>query len=176
MPRPIRVEVGNAKVTDWFFSMGTTPQPGQTFDCVSALITLFTQAQKTIHFAIYTFTHMRIADALIAAKQRGVAVEGVCDATQLKAVKSMAVLVAKLQAAGIPVLPAKRQKAIMHNKIAIVDNHYIASGSFNWTSSASMRNDENMLIVHGEQAAQMVEQYVYQRIKTKETLQEIQGK
>lgn len=36
---------------------------------------------------------------------------------------------------------------IMHNKFCIIDNHVVITGSYNWTSNAELRNEENILIV-----------------------------
>lgn len=36
---------------------------------------------------------------------------------------------------------------IMHNKYCIIDNHVVINGSYNWTSNAELRNDENITVV-----------------------------
>lgn len=36
---------------------------------------------------------------------------------------------------------------IMHNKFCIIDNHVVITGSYNWTTHAELRNEENILIV-----------------------------
>jgi phosphatidylserine/phosphatidylglycerophosphate/cardiolipin synthase-like enzyme len=36
----------------------------------------------------------------------------------------------------------------MHDKVIIVDNHTVESGSFNMTRSASSRNSENVLVIN----------------------------
>jgi len=35
----------------------------------------------------------------------------------------------------------------MHNKFAIIDNHLLLTGSYNWTFSANHRNDENLMVI-----------------------------
>ncbi len=37
--------------------------------------------------------------------------------------------------------------AIMHDKVIIVDNHTVESGSFNFTRSSASRNSENVLVI-----------------------------
>ena len=39
----------------------------------------------------------------------------------------------------------------MHNKFAIIDEAVIITGSFNWTLSASTKNQENILILENKQ-------------------------
>ena len=34
----------------------------------------------------------------------------------------------------------------MHHKFAIFDNQYLLNGSFNWTRSASRKNNENIVV------------------------------
>ncbi|KKW44781.1 MAG: Phosphatidylserine/phosphatidylglycerophosphate/ cardiolipinsynthase-like protein, partial [Parcubacteria group bacterium GW2011_GWA2_56_21] len=46
------------------------------------LIALIDAAEDHIYFAIYTFTLPNIADALVAAKKRGVTVKGIVDSEQ----------------------------------------------------------------------------------------------
>jgi len=36
---------------------------------------------------------------------------------------------------------------IMHNKFAVIDSKIVITGSYNWTASASTRNDENLLVI-----------------------------
>ncbi|MBW3016989.1 phospholipase, partial [Candidatus Woesearchaeota archaeon] len=48
----------------------------------------------------------------------------------------------------------------MHNKVFIIDNKTVVTGSFNPTESADTRNDENMLIIHDtEIAAKFIEEF-----------------
>jgi len=105
-----------------------------------AIINLIDNANSYIYFAVYTFTKENIADALIAAKQRGLDVEGITDATQAQNSYEIAVL-KRLKAAGIPVETQKHTDGIMHIKAVVTDNEY-ALGSYNWTESATVANDE----------------------------------
>lgn len=105
-----------------------------------ALIGVVNGAQEYIYFAIYEFTKEDIADALVHAKERGLAVEGIMDAGQSQGTEQARV-VAKLKDAGIPVEFQKHQKGIMHLKLLVTDGAY-ALGSYNWTESATVSNDE----------------------------------
>jgi phosphatidylserine/phosphatidylglycerophosphate/cardiolipin synthase-like enzyme len=104
------------------------------------IISVINSARQYVYFAIYTFTLPDIADALIRAKERGVAVWGITDASQT-ALEPQTDLVQKLQAAGIPVETQKHQDGIMHIKAVVTENQY-AIGSYNWTEAATVANDE----------------------------------
>ncbi len=153
-----------------FFSLGTTPATKDPkFDCASAVISLFNQAKKTVHVAIYSLTEPNIVNAIIAANKRGVKVAIVADATESKNA-NMASIIKKLTQAGVDIRLAVRQKALMHNKVGIFDSHTVCTGSFNWTNNAEKNNDENLLVVDGADLTKDYETYVFQRILKNETL------
>lgn len=106
------------------------------------LIALIDAAESRIYFAIYTFTLPNIADALVAAKKRGVDVRGVMDSGQSTDTYG-APITEKLLSAGIPVVVEKHPtgNGIMHIKALVTESAY-AVGSYNWTRSATTLNDE----------------------------------
>ncbi|MBI5405534.1 hypothetical protein HY972_00640 [Candidatus Kaiserbacteria bacterium] len=106
------------------------------------IIALIDSAEKYVYFAIYTFTLPNVADALVAAKKRGVEVRGVMDSEQ-SSNSYGAPLTEKLRAAGIPVVVEKHAtgNGIMHIKLLVTERAY-ATGSYNWTKSATTINDE----------------------------------
>lgn len=106
------------------------------------IISLIDNAKHTIYFAMYEFTLRDIADALVRAKQRGVAVYGLVDAGE-SANSYDKPIIAELVAAGIPVETEHHAdgNGIMHIKAIVTDTAY-ALGSYNWTGSATNENDE----------------------------------
>lgn len=132
-----------------FFSLGTTPSSDPKFDCAKAIVDLFNQAKKTAHVAIYSLTEPNIVNAMIDAHKRGVEVAIVVDKTESKNSYNTAT-VKKLSQAGVDIRIATRQTALMHNKVLIVDNSIVATGS-------------------GIDVATDYEQYVFQRILKNET-------
>ncbi len=106
------------------------------------LIALIDNAKSRVYFAIYTFTLPSIADALVAAKKRGVDVRGVVDSEQ-SSNSYGAPVTEKLLAAGIPLVTEKHVtgNGIMHIKLLVTEQAY-AFGSYNWTNSATTINDE----------------------------------
>ena len=103
------------------------------------IIKLIDNADKYIYFAIFTFTKDNIADALVRAKERGVLVWGITDLEQTNSNNKM--IVEKLLSAQIPIETQKHMDGIMHIKAIVTEKAY-ASGSYNWTESATSHNDE----------------------------------
>lgn len=93
--------------------------------------------------AAYSFTSKPIADALIAAHDKGVEVQVVADKSQGKDKRSV---VARLAQHGIPVRINHRY-AIMHDKFMVFDGSIVQTGSFNYTKSAEKRNAENVVVI-----------------------------
>ena len=106
------------------------------------IIALIENAHEYAYFAVYTFTLDTIADALIAAKKRGVDVRGILDSKQ-SADSYGAPIAEKLAEAGIPLETEKHEtgNGIMHLKLLVTEDAY-AFGSYNWTKSATTINDE----------------------------------
>lgn len=104
-------------------------------------------AQQSIRLMGYSFTSPEVARELVAAKRRGVDVMVVVDEKGNKGKASVAAL-NLLVNADIPVRTISRYK-ISHDKVIIVDNHTVESGSFNFTRSAAESNSENALVISG---------------------------
>lgn len=128
-------QVGCAE--DW--SVYFSPNGGATDGVVRELAT----AKKTLRIQAYSFTSKPIAKAIVDAKKRGVDVKVILDKTNEKDHYSAATFLVN---AGIPVwidyLPP-----IAHNKVMIVDEETVITGSFNFTRQAES-NAENLLILH----------------------------
>lgn len=97
-------------------------------------------AHKFVYFAIYTFTRQDIESALLAAKYKGLTVIGITDTQQYETASGQKQIINELRDHGIPVYE-QNTKGIMHMKAVVTDQGY-ASGSYNWTTSATNINDE----------------------------------
>lgn len=104
------------------------------------IIKLINSADKYIYFAVYIFTKDNIADALITAKQRGLVVWGITDAKEADTSYEKPIIL-RLRQAGITIETQKHPDGIMHIKSIVTDKAY-AVGSYNWTESATVANDE----------------------------------
>lgn len=111
--------------------------------CTQLIEETIAQAKKSILVQAYGFTSLPIADALIAAHQRGVEVSILVDRSQVKSKYSQ---LKHVMRQGITVAVDK-VSGIAHNKVMIIDDAYVLTGSFNWTKAAETRNAENLLLI-----------------------------
>lgn len=119
--------------------------PGQ--DCTGEIIKILNGAKLTIYVQAYSFTSAPIAEALLNAKKRGVNVKVILDKSQYKSEKYSSAKFLKNH--DIPVwIDAK--PAIAHNKIMIIDDQLVITGSFNFTKAAQEKNAENLLIIEDQ--------------------------
>jgi phosphatidylserine/phosphatidylglycerophosphate/cardiolipin synthase-like enzyme len=97
------------------------------------------RARRSVDVAAYDFDLERVADALVAAHERGLQVRLVTDTdnADLRQVR-------QLRRAGIPVV-ADDRGAIMHNKFVILDGEIVWTGSWNLTENGTYRNNNNAL-------------------------------
>ena len=108
-----------------------------------ALIHLINGARDSVRIQAFMFTHKGIRDAVIAAHRRGVAVELIMDDDNSSIPGSAR---PALRRAGITVY-VPPEDLTMHNKVILIDDRILATGSFNFTWSADRKNVENLLIL-----------------------------
>ena len=119
-------------------------------DIAGLIVDRIERAKSTVQVQAYLFTDRRIANALLAARKRGVEVEVIGDAAQQ-------------QAGGLPHLKALDRAGVRvflngtlaasHNKIVIVDGGRpeatVVTGSYNFTQAAQAKNAENVVVLSG---------------------------
>jgi phosphatidylserine/phosphatidylglycerophosphate/cardiolipin synthase-like enzyme len=137
-----QAELGNAFV-ELLFSPQDHP-------IKAAVRPLLQQARERIDIAVFFLTHKLIAEDLIETHRRGVKVRIILDATGATNEYTKHEL---LRAAGIPV-KVESWGGKMHMKSAAIDGKTVIAGSMNWTSSGEFSNDENTLLIHGDEIAQ----------------------
>ncbi|MEM8642409.1 MAG: phospholipase D-like domain-containing protein [Cyanobacteria bacterium P01_G01_bin.54] len=122
------------------------------------LIDRINQAQRTIHIAAFEFNLTPVAEALIAAQERGVTVQWVTDDEHGLGADHEADhgQFALLQAAGIEVKDDDRS-ALMHNKFWIFDEQVVWTGSTNITVNGNFRNNNNVLVLESPAVAAIYE-------------------
>lgn len=121
--------------------------PGQ--QCTSLIVNTIDAANKSIYVQAYSFTASKIGDALIEAEKRGVKVFIILDKSQLKERNSQLTNVFN---ANIPIW-IDNKVVIAHNKVMVIDDKIVITGSFNFTNSAQKRNAENLLIIENTELA-----------------------
>ena len=135
------VLIGSGEVATCF-----TPPSG----CGAVIASLISKTEESIYVQAYGFTSGEIAKALINASNRGVKVRVLLDKSNIGAKYSK---MRDLRKAGIEVL-IDEVSGIAHNKIIIIDASLVITGSFNFTTSADIRNTENVIIIKDKQVAQ----------------------
>ena len=138
--------------------------PGDAVD--NLIIATVERAQSEILVHAYTFTHRRIAQALIAAKRRGVVVIVLADREQARAVPQN--VLPQLVAGNVEVwLDGNFQAA--HNKVIVIDadlpHATTITGSYNLTLAAQRSNAENVVVLRDNAAVARAYRDNWQRLK-----------
>jgi len=145
--------------TKWWEVYFTDPQINNNPDVIAGsieekLIELINTAQTSIHIASFEFNLTPVADALIAAKNRGVDVKWITDDKNgldydTQPGRGQFSL---LQVAGIEVKDDDRS-ALMHNKFWIFDQQITWTGSTNITVNGIFKQNNNVLVVRSPEIA-----------------------
>lgn len=141
----------------WWQSVKAEPQPAEILaiyftppaGAASGVIKQIDGAKKSIKVMAYGFTATNLAEALVRAKRRGVDVGLIQDE---KSAQNNRETLPILLAAGIDVR-SDGKHAIQHNKLMLIDDDIVITGSYNFTNSAEKRNAENIMIVRSSYAA-----------------------
>ena len=115
----------------------------QGYAVYRGVIPLIKKAENSIDISIFFLTHKNISKELVKAKNRGVSVRVILDATAATNGYSKHNY---LRENGIPV-KVENWGGKMHMKSAIIDKRHLIVGSMNWTSAGESKNDENTLII-----------------------------
>lgn len=133
--------IGDSNIEVYF-----SPQDNVITDKVLGYVN---NAKKYIYMPVFVITHKPLESALLKAKERGVDVKLIVDATNVYATKSS---VQALRAAGVQV-KVENYAGKLHSKSMIIDDEFILAGSMNFSRSGESRNDENMLIIQNPRLA-----------------------
>lgn len=125
--------------------------PGQS--CRNKIISLCNQAQHNIDVCVFTISDNTLSQEIIKAHHRGIKIRIITDNDKQYDAGSDIHL---LREAKIP-LVTDQSEYHMHHKFAIFDRKILLNGSFNWTTSASNFNSENILTTDN---TILVEQYI----------------
>lgn len=116
-------------------------------ECTNEIVNTVKTAKKQVLVQAYQLTSAPIAWALVDAHRRGIDVRVILDKSQERGKRGQPYSPAKfLQNQGIPVW-IDYKPAIAHNKVMIIDNAVVITGSFNFSKAAQQRNAENLLIL-----------------------------
>jgi phosphatidylserine/phosphatidylglycerophosphate/cardiolipin synthase-like enzyme len=128
--QPIQVEV---------LGVYFTPPAG----AAQSIVKTIDASQSEVLVQAYGFTHNAIAQAIIRAHQRGVKVSVLLDQKSDHTNRYVVDLFNNAQVN----IRQDGKHAIAHNKVIVIDQSIVITGSFNFTNSAETRNAENFLIL-----------------------------
>jgi phosphatidylserine/phosphatidylglycerophosphate/cardiolipin synthase-like enzyme len=126
----------------------------------SKVLDVMKTANSDLYFGMLTFSLSDNSDSLISIKNKGIYVAGIIDqSSQIYSPYS------QLNAALSSNFKVYSQfTSVYHNKILVVDpcnlssNPTVVTGSYNWTTPAETKNDENALIIHDASVANIFHQ------------------
>jgi len=131
----LQTHINDQEVNIYFSPQGYTMYRG--------VIPLIKEAKDSIDISIFFLTHKNISKELVKAKNRGVSIRVILDATAASNGYSKHNY---LRDNGIPV-KVENWGGKMHMKSAIIDKKHLIVGSMNWTKAGERSNDENTLII-----------------------------
>lgn len=149
---------------DTFYKICFTPYE----NCTGDIVKMIDAAKESIYVQAYSFTSRALEQALLRAHQRGIKVSMIFDHSQFennyhghKRFYSSAQFFIEQ---GIPVWEDSLIN-IAHNKVMVVDQEIVETGSFNYTTSAQRFNAENVLIIKNRELAKAYLDNWYRRMK-----------
>lgn len=110
--------------------------------CRQAIIAALSSAKREVRVCVFTISDDRISDALRDAHARGVNVRILTDNDKAD---DRGNDVYDLAREGLDVA-YDNSSYHMHHKFALIDDDVLINGSFNWTRSASVKNEENIVL------------------------------
>ena len=119
--------------------------PGE--DCVNHIIDLINEAYNHLDICVFTISDDRISRAIVDAMKNGVDIRIISDNFKIEDSGSD---ILDLSRVGIPVKLDTTENH-MHHKFMIVDKKIVLTGSYNWTRSAALYNQENIISTEDEE-------------------------
>ena len=124
------------------------------------LLELLGDAEQSIYFMTFSFTSDDIGKLMRKKFLAGLDIAGVMEAEQVKS--NVGTEYDSLLQSGIDVR-LDGNPGQMHHKVIVIDRKVVVTGSYNFSSSAETRNDENLIVIYSSTIA---EQYLaeFQRV------------
>lgn len=119
--------------------------------CQQLIIKELDASKHSIFVQAYSFTDPQITDALIRAKKRNVDINILLDKSNARNRLLPLLLNNDIN------VHIDAPSGIAHNKIIIIDEKVLITGSYNFSKAAYRRNTENLLIIRN---TEMIEQYL----------------
>lgn len=140
---PNQVTVVENTVVETYFS----PDDG----VAAHIFNLLKNASESIYFMAFSFTSDEIGAIIREKAAEGLAVAGVMDAEQVKI--NIGTEFDPFTQTRLDVYLDGNQ-GFMHHKVMIIDEEIVITGSYNFSRSAEIRNDENMIFIYSSEIAE----------------------
>ena len=129
-------KLGNDTFSKAYFSPGD--------ECVNAILEQIGGAISKIDICVFTISDDRIRDKLLYKHKLGTKIRIISDNDKVYDLGSD---VQTLSREGINI-KIDNSPNHMHNKFAIFDDKIVLTGSYNWTRSAALYNQENLIVTN----------------------------
>jgi len=153
-----QVSSGETPPTPQSFSVYFNAPPNSNNIDVN-LINLIDNAQSKVSLACYEISRQNIINALINAKNRGVAVRVVTEYDRYSD-KNIKAYYQQLKDAGISIVDdwdGGNGQWLMHDKFCIIDDRYVWTGSYNLTDNGTLNNNNNAVVIEDSSLANAFE-------------------
>lgn len=117
----------------------------------NAIIPIVKSAKRSIRFMAFSFTDYPLADAMSERFKAGVDVAGVFEKVGSETEAS------ELRTLMCRSVPVKQDgnPGFLHNKVIVVDEQIVITGSLNFSTNAEESNDENVIIIDNAEIARL---------------------
>ncbi len=118
-------------------------------DVIEAIIPLIEDAESSIRFMAFSFTHDDLGTAVLDRANAGVSVQGIFETrgseTEYSEMSTLYCNNVNVRQDGNP--------GTFHHKVFIIDDKYVVTGSLNFSDNANDSNDENVIILNNRDIA-----------------------
>lgn len=135
-------------------------------DCTESIINFINSATQSLFICVFTISDNDISQAIVKKFQEGIDVKIITDNEKQFDKGSD---IQELHSEGIQI-KIDETRHHMHHKFAIVDQQQLLTGSYNWTRSAGLYNQENFLILNDAFAVKTYLNEFYRLWKSSVTL------
>ena len=111
---------------------------------------ILNDAEESIYFMAFSFTTDEFGEIIREQAENGLTVAGVMEEEQVKS--NIGTEYDPFKQAKLDVF-IDGNEGQMHHKTMIVDGQIVITGSYNFSRSAEIRNDENLVIIYNEKIA-----------------------
>jgi phosphatidylserine/phosphatidylglycerophosphate/cardiolipin synthase-like enzyme len=120
-------------------------------EVISHLLPWITNAERSIRFMAFSFTHDDLGAAMLAQAEAGIDLAGIFETRGSETEYSE---MPRLYCAGVPVRQ-DGNPGTFHHKAIILDNEIVITGSLNFSENADDSNDENVVVIINKEIAEL---------------------